>query len=253
MADGIYTALSGALAQQHSLDVVANNVANAATAGFRGDRAVFGELLAGAQKDAASAPGNPNATRTDHFVQVKMNALDTSSGALRHTGNTLDLALQSDGYFAVRTPQGERLTRSGNFMLREDAVLTTVDGHPVLDDRSEPIVFPLNTKNIEVLSDGTIRADNQEIAKLGIKNVADPTQLTREGTTTYAAAQGATLTNPERVSIAQGHLEQSNVNVVGSLNELITINRAFDAIQRVIENFQQIDQRTARDLGSRNG
>lgn len=253
MADGIYTALSGALAQQHSLDVVANNVANATTAGFRGDRVVFGELLAGAQRGAAEGQAGAAATRSDHFVQVKMNALDTASGVLRHTGNSLDLGLQSEGYFAIGTPNGERLTRSGNFMLREDHVLSTVDGHPVLDERNQAIVIPLRTKNIEVTPDGIVRADNLEIAKLAIKNVADPTQLTREGTTTYSVAQGANVTTPARVSIAQGHLEQSNVNVVGSMNELITANRAFDAIQRVIENFQQIDQRTARDLGSRNG
>lgn len=254
MSDGIYTALSGALAQQHALDVVANNVANASTAGFRGDRVVFGQMLAGAQQNAATAdPRQPAPPRTDQFVRVEMNALDGTSGVLRHTGNPLDLALQGDGYFVVRTPQGDRLTRAGSFMMREDGELSTVQGAPVLGEGNQPITFPRGVKSIEVLPDGVVRADGQDLARLAIRTVADPQQLVREGTTTFSITEGTQLLTPERVEVAQGHLEASNVNPVSGLNELITINRSFDALHRVIESIQQLDQRTARDIGSRNG
>lgn len=262
MGDGIYTALSGALAQQHSLDVVANNVANATTAGFRGDRVVFGELLAGAQREQAVDPRQPAPPRTDQFVQVEANALDVSSGVLRHTGNPLDLAIQGDGYFVVRTAQGDRLTRSGNFMLRESGELATQEGYAVLDAANTPIAFPQGVKDIKVTADGTIRGtvidgtsrgNVTDLAQLQLKTVSDPRKLTREGTTLYKVSDDAQVIPPSRTEIAQGHLESSNVNPVTGLNELITISRSFDALHRVIETFQQIDQRTARDVGARNG
>jgi flagellar basal-body rod protein FlgF len=262
MGDGIYTALSGSLAQQHSLDVVANNVANANTSGFRGDRVVFGELLAGAQRDQVNDPNQPTPPRTDKFVKVEANALDVSSGVLRHTGNPLDLAIQGDGYFVVRTPGGDRLTRAGNFMLRESGQLMTMEGHAVIDEDNQPISFPQGVRDIQVGTDGTVRAyvpdgsartDLTDVAKLQLRSVADPRSLSREGITLYKVSEGAELITPSRTEIAQGHLEASNVNVVSGLNELITVSRSFEALQRVIQNFQQIDQRTARDIGSRNG
>jgi len=254
MSDGIYTALSGSLAQQHSLDVIANNVANASTAGFRGDRVVFGEMLAGAQAQTAPIdPRQPKAERTDQFVRVEQNQLDQTRGMMKQTGGKLDLALNSDGFFNVRTPQGDRLTRAGNFMMREDGQLSTTDGFAVLGEDDKPIGFPRDVKEIQIEQDGTVRADGLDIGKLSIKNVSDPTQLLREGTTTYAVKPGTSVVDAENVQIAQGMLEASNVNPVNGLNDLITVNRTFDALQRVIQTFQQIDQRTAKDLGSRTG
>jgi flagellar basal-body rod protein FlgG len=254
MSDGIYTALSGSLAQQHSLDVIANNVANASTAGFRGDRVVFGELLAGAQ--AKGAPVDPRQSaplRTDQFVRVEENTLDATGGALRKTGNTLDVALNGDGFFKVRTAQGDRLTRAGNFMMREGGQLTTMEGNAVLGEDDSPIVLPRDVKVIQIDTDGIIRADGQEVAKFSLRTVADQAHLQREGTTTYTVKPGTRVVPAERVEVTQGFLESSNVNPVNGLNELITVNRSFDALQRVIQNFQQIDQRTARDIGSRTG
>jgi flagellar basal-body rod protein FlgF len=254
MSDGIYTALSGSLAQQHSLDVIANNVANASTAGFRGDRVVFGEMLAGAQANAApNDPRQPAPLRTDQFVRVEQNQLDQTRGMMRQTGGKLDLALSGDGFFNVRTPQGDRLTRAGNFMMREDGQLTTSEGFAVIGQDDHPIGFPRDVKEIQIDADGTVRADGSDIGKLSIKTVSDPTQLLREGATTYAVKPGTTVSEAQDAQVAQGMLEASNVNPVNGLNDLITVNRTFDALQRVIQTFQEIDQRTARDVGSRTG
>jgi flagellar basal-body rod protein FlgF len=254
MADGIYTALTGSLAQQHQLDTIANNVANASTAGFRGDRAVFGELVAGAQRSQQRIdPRQPAPANSDKFVKVEMNQLDMQAGVLRKTGNALDCALSGDGFFVVRTPQGDRLTRSGNFMLKESGELSTHDGNPVVGESNLPIMIPRNTKNIEIRPDGTIRADDTDVAKLSLRTVKDSNALLREGTTTYAVREGTEIIGATNLSVEQGHLEASNVNPVNGLNELITVNRTFDALQRVIQSFQEIDQRTARDVGSRSG
>jgi flagellar basal body rod protein FlgG len=123
----------------------------------------------------------------------------------------------------------------------------------VLGEDEKPIRFAQGVRDIQVTTDGIIRVDGQDFAKLAIKDVSDTSQLTREGTTNYAVASGTKLTTPERVEIVQGHLEASNINAIRGLNDLITVQRSFDALHRVIETFQQIDQRTARDVGSRNG
>lgn len=251
MADGIYTALTGSLAQQHALDTIATNVANANTAGFRGDRVIFSQLVVGAQKGQNPDPRQVAPNRADQFVRVAVNQLDSTSGLLRSTGNPLDVGLSGDGFFQVRTPQGERLTRSGNFMLNTDGEISTVDGNRVIGEGNLPITIPRNTKNIEITVNGTVRADGLDINKLSLKRVADPTSLVREGATTYTVSQGAAVLPATKVEVMQGHLEASNVNPVAGLNELITVNRSFDALQKVIETFQSIDQRTVRDIASR--
>ena len=251
MADGIYTALTGAIAQQQALDVTANNVANATTTGFRADRAVFGEFLAGAQRNQPQDPTLPRPPRPDVFVRMDETTLDTTGGGLRLTGNPLDLALQGDGFFVVKTQAGDRLTRAGNFVQRANGVISTVDGHTVMGATGKPLIVPPQTRELTISPDGAVRADGQEIGKLKLVRAEDPMRLVREGTTHFSAPQGVKLVPASSVEVVQGHLETSNVNAVAGLNDLISVNRCFDAIQRVIETFQKIDDRTARDLGSR--
>ena len=253
MGDGIYTALTGALANEHSLDVLANNLANASTSGFRADRSVFGELLAGAQRNLPIDPRQPAPPRTDKFVRVELNQLDMTPGALRNTENPLDVGINGRGYFLVRTADGDLLTRAGNFRMREDGILINAEGAAVLDDNRDPIQFRRDVRDIRFMADGTVRADDLEVAKLAVRDVADPAQLLRKGLTTYEVAPGTQLLKPENAEVVARHLEGSNVNVVSGMSQLINVNRSFDAIHKVIESFQQMDQRTARDIGSRTG
>jgi flagellar basal-body rod protein FlgF len=252
MADGIYTALTGAIAQQQTLDVIANNVANVNTAGYRADRAAFSEFLAGAQKSqlAVSTTGQP-APRVDHFVQIDAVTHDHDDGVLKLTGNPLDMALSGDGFFTVETPAGERLTRAGSFMMRANGVLCTTDGHDVLGDNGRPITLT-SAKNVQVSSDGVVQADGQVVGKLKLQRVTDPAMLEKESATLFKPTATAQLA-AANVTVTQGHIEASNVNAVAGINDLITVNRSFDALQRVIETFQKLDERTARELGSRNG
>jgi flagellar basal-body rod protein FlgF len=252
MADGIYTALTGAIAQQQTLDVIANNVANVNTAGYRADRAAFSEFLAGAQKDQPilSATGKLP-PRVDHFVQLDSVTRDHADGVLKLTGNPLDMALSGDGYFVVQTAGGERLTRAGNFMLRANNVLSTSDGHDVLGENGRPITLS-SARNVQVSSDGVVQSDGQVVGKLKLVRTADPGSLEKESATLFKPAEGTQFQHAE-VTVTQGHVESSNVNAVAGINDLITVNRSFDALQRVIETFQKLDERTARELGSRNG
>jgi flagellar basal body rod protein FlgG len=161
------------------------------------------------------------------------------------------MALSGDGYFVVNTPGGERLTRAGNFMLRANNVLTTADGHEVMGENGRPISLP-SAKNIHVSNDGVIEADGQFAGKLKLLRAEDPKALEKESAVLYKPIDGAQL-DAAKVTVTQGHIEASNVNAVAGLNDLITVNRSFDALQKVIDTFQKIDERTARDLGSRNG
>ena len=102
-------------------------------------------------------------------------------------------------------------------------------------------------------ADGSIQVDGQHVNKLKLVRTADATKLDKENATYFVPVEGAELVDAKDVRVTQGHLESSNVNAVAGLNELITVNRSFDALQRVIESFQKLDERTARELGSRNG
>lgn len=245
MSDGIYAALSGAIAQQRSLDVVANNVANASTHGYRGDRVAF-------RQELANAGGNGPAPDALRYVSVSQVSTDATQGALQETGNTFDLALQGEGHFVVETPNGFRYTRAGSFTTDAEGVLRTQDGHRVMGVPEDPariqpveIRVPEGTVDVAVAADGTVRAGDGVLGQL---RVVDIQGGEKEGFTLFTARNAEASTN---TSVVQGYLESSNINAVAGLNELITVSRSFEAFQKVIETFAQMDARTARDIAKR--
>jgi flagellar basal-body rod protein FlgF len=245
MSDGIYSALSGALAEQRSLDVVANNVANANTTGFRGDRVAFQEALA---RGGGGGPA-PDSLR---FVGVSRVRADTSAGPLRATGNPLDLALQGDGFFAVATPRGERYTRAGGLMASGSGRLVTAAGLEVLaaPGGNARIQLPPGAREIVVAPDGTVSADGAQVGRIRLVRFDTPDALQKEGHTLWTAGSARPL-DDAATQIVQGHLEGANVNAVSGMNELITVSRSFESFQRVIQAFRELDERTAREVGSR--
>ena len=248
MSDGIWSALSGAIAQERSLNIAANNVANVETAGYQGDKPVFAEVMA---KALQAVPSNQL-----HYVAIQDIAIDQSQGSLQKTDNPLDVALQGEGFFALRTPGGERYTRDGSFALDGEGTLRTKDGLEVLGEAGPAgapgiqLSIPEGTKEIQISEDGSVLADGANVGKL--KLVTFPPQgLQKQGLTLFAPINGATPRAAEKTTVAQGYIEDSNVNAVSAMNELITVGRAFDAFQKVIESYRDIDQRTARDVGGR--
>jgi len=144
MSSGIYVATAGAVAQSNALDATANNIANAATAGFHGDRVTF--------KEALTAARSPDVA----VVGAGTSRVDTQAGALTQTENPLDLALEGDGFFAVQTPQGTRYTRAGNFQLDAERQLVTSDGHPLRGEGGSPITIPPDASAIAVSAEGEV-------------------------------------------------------------------------------------------------
>ena len=247
MSDGIWAAVSGAVAQQRALDVTANNVANANTTGFRADRVAFREALADASGGDEPAPDSLR------FVHVSQVEASQEAGALRQTGGTFDLALEGDGWFSLETPAGERYTRSGQFSVDGEGVLRGVDGSPVLAWAGEPggavqeMRIPPDAGEVTIGLDGSVSADGNVAGRVAIRRF-DEGALQKEGDTRFVAeGNGA----PAEASVLQGYLESSNINAVAGMNELITVSRSFEAFQKIIDTFQQMDQRTARDLTTR--
>ncbi len=248
MSDGIYSALSGALAQQRALDTAANNVANANTTGFRANRLMFGEVLA-----RASANPAPDVLR---YTEVTESRTITDPGFIKQTGNTFDLALQGDGFFVIQTPAGERYTRAGSFVADENGELRTPEGLPVVADggafsipnnASEIVIDPTGSVQVTTPGNGG-QADT--IGKLKIVRFADPSVLMKEGATLFAST-GQPAIADEETTVLQGFLEGANVNAVAGMNELINVSRSFEAFQKVIQTFRQLDEQTAREVGRR--
>lgn len=242
MSDGIWSAVSGAVAQERALDVVANNVANANTTGFRGDRVAFQEALG----NAGGRAGQPPSMR---FVAVSRVSAREDAGPLRQTGAPLDLALQGRGFFAVATPAGERYTRAGSFVAGANGQLQTQEGHAVVaaGGPDARIMIPTGTTEVSVAADGTVTADGNEIGKISIVRFDSMDQLSKEGRTLFNAV-GTPPTPDDETLVTQGFLEGSNVSAVEGINELITVSRSFEAFQKVIQTFRDLDQRTAREV-----
>ncbi|MCB9623949.1 MAG: flagellar hook-basal body protein [Sandaracinus sp.] len=242
MSDGIWSALSGAVAQQRSLEVVANNVANVNTVGFRADRVVFREVL------SQVAPDGP-APASVRFVAVDDTVSDVSAGALQDTGHPLHLALEGDGYLAVRTPAGERYTRAGALSVDDSGTVRTADGHALLvDDPAgpRPLVLPSGYRELSVSERGEVTADGNGLGRLRL--VSFDQAPDKEGLTLF---DGRGARPAADVRVRQGFLESANVNAVAGMNELITVSRSFEAFQKVIDGFRALDERTAREVATR--
>jgi len=235
MSSGIYVATAGAVAQSHALDATANNIANATTTGFHGDRILFSEALAAAPSPDVTLVGTGTAR------------IDDQAGALAHTDNPLDLALEGDGYFAVETPNGPRYTRAGNFQLDAQRTLVTADGFAVRGEGGAAIAIPEGATAIHVAADGRVTADDTEIGKLELVRFA-PNQLKREGGTLFTAT-GRPLTT-DLPKVRSGMLEASNVNVVRGVVDLVKVSRTYESLMRMIQGYHDIESRAARELGA---
>lgn len=230
MSNGIYVALSGAVAQSTALDVAANNIANANTTGYHAERMRFSQVLSKA-KDS-------------RFVTATSGITDNVPGTSTPTGNPLDAAIQGDGYFTVRGPGNQqRYTRDGSFRLDGKGQLTTTDGHVVLDKKGKPLVVPPDTANVSLSPDGTLSAGDQQIGQIAMVKF-DPQSVKREGASLFSAT-GKPLAG-EAPTIAPGSVESANFNVVHGVVDLVRISRNYEALHKMIESYKDMDGAAAK-------
>jgi flagellar basal-body rod protein FlgF len=235
MSSGIYIATSGAVAQSAALDATANNIANASTAGYQGERVSFREALGNAQSPDVMMVS----AQTAH-------AVDGTGGALMQTDNPLDVALEGDGLFSVETPQGTRYTRAGNFQLDSQGQLVTQDGYPVMGTGGQPITLPPNAGNVTISGEGDVKADGATVGSLELVRFA-PSQLKREGGSMFSASGAPAAGDPPKVR--SGVLESSNVNIVRGVVDLVKVSRSYESLMKMIQGYHDVESRAARDLG----
>ncbi len=235
MSSGIYVALSGARAQSHALDSTARNIANASTTGYKAERIAFKESLRAAQ--------SPD----QRYVAASAPAFDLSQGAIRDTGNPLDVALDGAGFFAVQTEGGERFTRDGAFRIDAEGMLVNSTGANVLDDAGDPMQLPTDAGYVNVSDTGEVFADDISVGKMKIVNYGGDA-LTRVGANLYTAS-GPPIEDGETASVVSESLEGSNFNVVRGVVDVIKVTRTFQALLKMVEGYKETESRAARALG----
>ncbi len=216
-----YVLLSRMASQVRATEVLANNLANVDTPGFRAGRTVFAEFL-----ERQSGTARIRGGREVAYAQDRANWRETAHGSITTTGNPLDVALQGEGFFAVETPRGERFTRSGRFTLSNDGRILDAEGNAVLGASGQPITLSPNDTRITISGDGTIRSENGELGKLRVVNFENTQRLKAEGDRLYDPA-GEEPQPVERPQVVQGSVEGSNVRAVVEMNTLTGVMREF--------------------------
>jgi len=256
MIKGLYTAYTGMINEQHRMDVLTNNLANADTNGFKKEGATsqtFDQVLAYKIKDASEGYNLSRRIGINHpGVKIGEGYTDFSQGPIKTTGNTYDLALTDKGFFAVEftNKAGEssvKYTRDGDFTLTQEGRLVTRDGDAVLDEDGQPIeIDPLKTA--EINTSGQIIQDGRVVATIQVTDFEDYNYLERYGENYFQPIEGATQTDaPAQVYF--GYLETSNISVVTEMVNMITVSRAYESNQKVITTFDGTLDIAANQLG----
>jgi flagellar basal-body rod protein FlgF len=228
MENTSYVALSREAALWRQMAVVANNMANANTPGFKAEQVMFTSYLAKTKSDTSPFG------RSMSFVQDLGVLHDTREGPLTQTGDSLDLAIHGPGYYTVDTPAGPRYTRDGHFQLDSNGMVVTSSGYPLMQASGNPIVLAPGESSITVAGDGTVSTENGQIGQLQVVNFANEQELQPLGDGTYSTTQ--TPTPLAHASIVQGMLEQSNVQPIGEMTGMLNILRNYEGVMNMIQS-----------------
>lgn len=241
MDSGYYAACSGLAAQVQALDVVAHNLANLGTTGYRGQEATFQSLLAASD----SVPPNGLNAAVNNFGVLSGSHVDLSAGSLVTTGNPMDLGIEGSGFFVVQSAQGLLYTRNGSFHVTAHGALVTSAGDAVLGEQG---TIELPNGAVSISSDGTVSVNGAVVAKIRLVQFAPNIELRAEGDSLYSAPLGTDVPDASS-SIRQGMLEQSNVSAVSSVVELIAVQRNAEMMQRALGAFDsEFNQTAVQDL-----
>jgi flagellar basal-body rod protein FlgF len=249
MENTLLVGLSRQMVLERQMDVVANNVANVNTNGFKADNSLFEEFLnSGAHEDNFIGRD-----RRVSYVQDRGTFKDLSQGPTEQTKNPLDVAIDGGGFLAVQTPAGERYTRDGGLQINNQGQLVTASGNPVLGT-SGPIVFQPTDHDVSIASDGNItvvdgvnRIDSVR-GKLRLVSFTDAQKLLKEGGNLYSAGAG-TAAQPDLASrVQQGFIEKSNVNSVAEMSRMIDVTRAYQAIASMLQTQSDLHKSAIQQL-----
>ncbi|HXE64318.1 MAG TPA: flagellar hook-basal body protein [Bryobacteraceae bacterium] len=232
------SAASGMRSRLQSLDLLANNLANVETGGYKADREFY-SVYSSAEADAADR------NEIAELPVIQKQWTDLSPGSLEPTYNQFDLAVDGDGMFAIRTAHGIRYTRNGSFRLSPAGVLTTADGSPVGSVTGQPITLERNVP-FSVAPDGTVQQAGGDVGRIRIQSF-DATSLAREGGSYFVPVAGAA---PKAAvgSIVQGKIERSNVSAAESAVRLVEITRQFEMLQKAATIGGELNQKAIEEV-----
>lgn len=234
--------LSYQLAAFRAMDVIANNIANVNTPGFKRESAKFEELV-----QNLKPAENDTGSKTISFVRDAGIVRDLSGGRIESTSAPLDLAINGNGYFAVQTQAGERYTRNGHFTLNADGIIVTADGDPVLSDGG-PVTIGVDDGDVSFGADGTVSGKQGQIAKLRLVNFPDERAMKKEGGSLYSTSQTAVPATD--AVLAQGMLESSNVQPVIEISRMIEVMRSYEATSTLAKSSEDMKRQAIQKLAA---
>ncbi len=277
MSKGLWPAISGSIAQSERLDVIANNLANVDTAAFKRDQVAFQAVMSSAvtaamkediprklytEKDFHKLDGADSA-----YVAVEGTFTDFTQGRTKVTGNPLDIVLEGKGMFEVLSPQGLRYTRQGSLKLNPEGTLVTTEGFPVLSPGGIPEagappvpreellgrairLDPAVKGQVTITADGRIYQEKTEVGQIAVTEFVDPKLLTKEGSSLFRNETPANISqDASTTNVRQGMLETSNVNAIAEMTELLKATRLFEANEKVVRTYGELESRAVNDLG----
>ena len=225
-----YVALSRQTALWKQMEVVANNMANLNTAGFKAEEVMVAET------DVKTKSDTTPFGRQVAYVHDLGTVRDTKEGPLQKTGAPLDVAVHGSGYFTLDSPSGPRYTRAGHFRLDENGMIVSGDGLPVMQANNQPIVVAPNEAQINIANDGTVSTENGQIGQMKIVSFTNEQDLKKVGDGTYITS--ATANTVARPYLTQGMLEDSNVEPISQMTQMLTVMRNYQSVQNILDNEQ---------------
>lgn len=233
--------LSRQIALRRQMDVVANNLANINTTGFKAQSILFEEHVSAVARDHDFAGADQKLSFTHNWATMH----DLAPGAMVQTGNALDVALNGEGFFAVETPGGERWTRSGAFQIDASGTLVDLSGNPVLGEGGR-ITFDATETDITIGADGTVMTPAGSKGRLRIVTFDDPQILSREGNNLFAGGEPLPATD---VRVAQGAIERSNVSGIAEMAEMIRVSRSYQSLATIMQRQDELRRTAIQRLG----
>ncbi len=256
MQNAMFSALFGALTNEHRMNSIANNLANVNTTGYKRDLLAFKDTFALYAHDqilepVASLRSEKLFPEPEHMSRTRVAeaVTDFQQGPLKATGDPFDVAISGDGFFKVMTPQGEFYTRNGHFRLTSEGRLITEQGFPVLGDGGE-ITLPSGVRNFVIAEDGRIFADNALVGQISLVSLENPQDMEKLGNNLFRAHEGTLAVETDTESwMVQGFLEAPNVDAVYEMVNMIEAQRMFEAYAKVMQASEAMDKEAVNKVG----
>ncbi|HEY9233442.1 MAG TPA: flagellar basal-body rod protein FlgF [Phenylobacterium sp.] len=245
MDNALYVGLSRQLTLRRELDIVANNIANMDTTGFKVESLMV-------ETEPAAPAQTFGAPRPVKFVLDRSVGRDFGQGTLRSTGATFDLGLQGDGFFRIQTAVGEQYTRDGRFHMDPDGRLVTEDGQTLMGEGGGEIVIDPKLGPVSIAKDGTVSQGRELLGKIAVARFGELSVLEKVGENRYRNTSNAQPQAAPDTQIHQGMLEGSNVKPIAEITRMIEVTRAYESMAKMMDSNAELSRRSIERMGKLN-